>query len=155
MIGCDAYYSRNSSDADLIRQAREDSLVLLTSDVQLYRAAIARSVECFLIQGTNESVRLANLADRFNLQLKINTERSRCPSCGAPIKPVRKDEIAARIPTATFKLYQSFWICPNASCAKIYWQGSHWKRIEETLENARIILENKQHDREESTIPVS
>jgi len=146
MIGCDAYYSRDGSDADLMRQAREDSLVLLTCDVQLYRVAIARGVECFLIQGTNESERLANLAARFNIELKIDTERSRCPACGALIKCVNKEKIATRIPTATFKLYQSFWVCPNASCAKVYWQGSHWKRIEETLQNARIILENKQRE---------
>jgi len=156
ILGCDANYSRNGSDADLIRQAREDSLVLLTCDVQLYRTAIARNVDCYLIQGNSESERLANLAARFNLELKIDTARSRCPACGALVKLVRKDEVATRIPKATFKLYQTFWICPNASCAKVYWQGSHWKRIEETLENARIILENKQHEhREKSTIPIS
>jgi len=155
MIGCEARYAKNSSDTELIRVARENSLVLLTCDVQLYRAAIARNVECFLIQGANESERLANLAARFNIQLDIATERSRCPACGEVIKPANKDEIAPRIPTATFKLYQSFWICSNTSCAKIYWQGSHWKRIEETLENARMILENKQHEiREKNPIPL-
>jgi len=156
MIGYDAYYSKNSPDADLLHRAEEESLILLTCDVQLYRAAVARDVESFLVQGTNESERLANLAARFNLTLRIDTNRSRCPVCGSHIKPVTKGEIASRIPPATFKLYQSFWICTEASCAKVYWQGSHWERIEETLENARMILENRQHeDREKSPIPIS
>ena len=147
MIGYDAFYSRNSLDADLLHRAKEDSLILLTCDLQLYRAAIARDVECFLVQGTDEPERLANLAARFNLELKIDTKRSRCPACGSHITPVTKMDIASRIPPATFKLYQSFWICTKASCAKVYWRGSHWKKIEETLENARLILENRQHEK--------
>jgi uncharacterized protein with PIN domain len=154
MIGCDAWYDKDGSDAVLLQRAKQDSLILLTCDVQLYRAAIARNIECFLVEGNDEPERLASLAARFNLKLNIDTERSRCPVCGSYIKPVGKEEIASRVPPATFKIYQSFWICTNASCAKVYWQGSHWKRIEETLENARLILENRQQeDREKSSIP--
>lgn len=153
MIGCEASYYKGNSDSDLLRQAKENSLVLLTSDLQLYRTAIARHVECFLVEGT-ETEQLASIAHRFNLELSIDTEKSRCPTCGSRIRPVKKEEIASRIPPATFKLYQSFWICTKTSCAKIYWQGSHWKRIEERLEDARLILESKQQeDRERSTIP--
>jgi uncharacterized protein len=156
MIGYDAWYYKEYSDAELLQQAKQESLALLTCDVQLYRAAIARNIECFLVEGTDEPEKLANLAARFNLRLDIDTERSRCPVCGSHIKPVEKREIASRIPPATFKIYQSFWSCTNAACAKVYWQGSHWKRIEETLENARIILERRQHEgREKSSIPIT
>ena len=154
LLGCETYYYRNSSDSELLQRAKEDSLILLTCDVQLYRAAIARSVECFLVEGTNEPERLAHLALRFSLELNIDTETSRCPSCGSRIQSVEKMKIASRIPPATFKLYQSFWICTNASCTKVYWRGSHWKRIEETLENARLILESKQREGKEKT-PIS
>jgi uncharacterized protein with PIN domain len=145
MIGCEACYHKSSSDADLLKRAKENCLVLLTCDLQLYRTAIARDVECFLVEGTDEPEQLASLAARFNLKLSIDAERSRCPTCGSRIKPVKKEEIASRIPPTTFKLYQSFWICTKVSCAKVYWHGSHWKKIEETLGNARLILENRQH----------
>jgi uncharacterized protein with PIN domain len=155
MIGCDAWYDKDGSDAVLLQRAKQDSLILLTCDVQLYRAAIARNIECFLVEGNDEPERLASLAARFNLKLNIDPERSRCPVCGSYIKPVGKEEIASRVPPATFKIYQSFWICTNASCAKVYWQGSHWKRIEETLENARTILEHTQHQlREKNALSV-
>jgi hypothetical protein len=156
MIGCDARYYKGGLDSDLLQRAKEESLVLLTCDLQLYRTAIARDVECFLVEGIDETERLANLAARFNLKLSINTERSRCPACGSRIKSVKKEEIASRVPPATFKLYQSFWVCTKATCAKVYWQGSHWKRIEERLENARLILESRQHqDREKTSVPNS
>jgi uncharacterized protein with PIN domain len=148
MIGCEASYFKDGSDAMLLQRAKQNSLILLTCDVQLYRTAIAKNLECFLVEGDNEPERLANIAARFNLKLNIDMERARCSVCGSTIEPVRKEKIASRIPPATFKIYQSFWICTNASCAKIYWQGSHWKRIEETLENARTILEQQQESDE-------
>jgi uncharacterized protein with PIN domain len=153
MIGCDASYSKDSSDNVLLLRAKQESFVLLTSDVQLYRAAIAKDVECFLVEGQDEPERLASLALKFNLKLEIDTTNSRCPVCGSPIKLISKDEVTHLVPPATFNVYESFWICTNASCAKVYWQGSHWKRIEETLEKAREIFERKRHQlRENSAI---
>ena len=154
MIGYDAQYSKGHPDTELLEKAKKGSMVLLTSDLQLYRTAIARDIECFLVEGGNETERLANLAARFNLKLDIDVQNSRCPVCGSPIKPVKKEEIASRIPPTTFKLYQSFWVCTKTSCAKVYWRGSHWKRIEKTLESARIILEDrKRGGRENRTVP--
>ncbi|MFQ6086405.1 MAG: Mut7-C RNAse domain-containing protein, partial [Candidatus Bathyarchaeia archaeon] len=34
-----------------------------------------------------------------------------------------------------------FWECPG--CGKVYWRGSHWRRIGKTLSQAKEILENK------------
>ena len=154
IIGCEAWYSRDSSDDELLRRAEQESLVLLTADVQLFRTAIAKSIEAFLVEGQYETERLANVAVRFGLTLELDTTKSRCPVCGFAIRSVTKDQIANLVPPTTFKVYQSFWICTNASCAKVYWQGSHWKRIEETLVNSREILERKKfRDRGELSIP--
>jgi len=153
MIGCDAFYSKDSLDNDLLFRAKHDSLVLLTSDVQLYRTGIARGIECFLVEGHEEAERLASLAAKFNIRLEIDTATSKCPLCGSSIKPVSRDMVARLVPPTTFNLYESFWICTNASCAKVYWQGSHWKRIEETLEKAREILERQLREKNSVSFP--
>jgi uncharacterized protein with PIN domain len=142
MIGHEAIYQNNAEDHDLLALAKRDSLILLTSDEELYRTATSRGTESFLVQGKNETKRLAELAERYKLDLQIDTANSRCPICGSPIKETPKDEIQASIPSATFKVYQSFWVCTNPKCAKVYWQGSHWKKIEQTLADARNILDN-------------
>ena len=145
ILGHEAQYLKNGSDKKLLSHAKDDSLILLTSDAQLYRTAISKGVESFLINSKDNPERLADLAHRFNLKLEIDLTQSRCPTCGSPIKPILKDKATNSVPPTSFKVYQSFWACTNNSCAKLYWQGSHWKKIEETLRNAREILERKQN----------
>ena len=145
MLGYEAAYVNDSSDKDLLSIAKHDSLILLTSDEELYRTAAMKGIETSLVQGRTEPERLANLAERYNLRLEIDTTISRCPLCGFPLRGISKGEAGASVPPATFKVYQSFWACTNPKCAKVYWQGSHWKKIEQTLGNARKILDAKRN----------
>jgi hypothetical protein len=142
MLGYDTIYQNDRSDNDLLAAANQDSLILLTSDEELYRTASIRGLESFLIQGRTEPERLANLARRYNLTLKINPDNSRCPTCGSPIMKTPKNEVESAVPPATFKVHSTFWVCTNPKCAKVYWQGSHWKKIEQTLETAKKILDS-------------
>ena len=140
MLGCDVSYQNDRSDSELLSTAKSNSLILLTADEELYRTATFRGIQSFLVQGKTEPERLAELADRYNLELEIDTNKSRCPTCGCPIKETSKQELEGLIPAATFKVYKTFWVCTNPNCAKIYWQGSHWKKIEQTLQAAKKIL---------------
>jgi len=141
MLGYDAEYMNNSEDNDLITSARENSRILLTSDEQLYSTAAGRGVDCFLVEGRTEAERLANLAARYGLDLRIDTAISRCPMCGSLIRETSKVEVEGLVPKATFENYEEFWVCTNPKCGKVYWQGSHWSKIEQTLQKARSILD--------------
>lgn len=145
MLGYEAVYLNDSPDHDLLSIAKRDSLVLLTSDEELYRTAAMRGIETSLVQGRTEPERLAGLAERYDLRLEIDTAISRCPACGSPIREVPKEDVEGSVPPATFKVYQSFWLCTNPKCSKVYWQGSHWQKIEQTLESARKILDTKRN----------
>ena len=142
MLGYETVYEKDRSDIDLLATAKRDSLILLTSDEELYRTASIRGLESFLIQGRTEPERLAHLARRYNLTLRIDPKDSRCPTCGSPIRETPKAEVEGSVPPATFKVYSTFWVCTNPKCAKIYWQGSHWKKIGQTLEMAKKILDS-------------
>ena len=156
ILGYDSQYLRDASDNHLLSQAKHESRILLTSDTQLYRTAISRGVSCFLISTQSEPERLAHLAHRFNMNLKLNPSTSRCPLCGSAIKPVKAEEILGDVPPETIKLYKRFWTCTNRSCAKVYWHGSHWKNIEETIRSASEILERKRkHGTGDFSVPFS
>jgi len=151
MMGYEATYMNDSPDRDLLALAKRESLILLTSDEELYRIAISKGIDSFLIQGRTEAERLAGLAQRYHLNLRIDTAMSKCPVCGSALHEARKMEVEALVPPTTFKVYQSFWLCENPKCGKVYWQGSHWNRIEQTLESAKRILDAKRNvEREES-----
>ena len=141
MLGQDVEYSRSLNDEQLIKTAKAENRVLLTRDLKLYPQARKRGVSTTLVKGATEAEKLAYLAKLFNFKLEIDVTVSRCPKCNTPIRPVSKDKIVDRIPEATSTYYDDFWECP--SCGQIYWRGSHWKRIEETLEEARRVLKSE------------
>jgi hypothetical protein len=135
MIGCDIKYFNDLDDEELISISVKEKRVLLTRDIELFRRAVSKGADAFLVEGRDEIEKLAEIGKHFDLNLEIDVEKSRCPKCNARIHPVSKSEVEGRIPPATFKFYDEFWECP--SCKQIYWQGSHWKRIRRTLSEAR------------------
>jgi len=139
MLGQDVEYTGSMDDKKLIEKTKKEDRVLLTRDLELYQQATARGVEAYLVEGSTETQRLANLAKRFRLKLEIDVEISRCPKCNTRIKPVPKDKILEKIPKTTASNYDEFWLCPG--CSQVYWRGAHWKRIDKTLREAKLRLE--------------
>ncbi len=135
MLGHDVKYYNATDDKDLIKAAKAEGRILLTRDNILYRRALRENVEAFLVRGESEHERLAELAGEYNLKLEIDMASSRCPKCNSKIIPVRKEAIIDLIPETTSRFYNDFWRC--SGCGKVYWRGSHWRRIEETLNLAR------------------
>jgi len=135
MLGQNVKYSKSVNDKQLIEVAKRERRILLTRDHELYQQAMMQGVDSFLVEGATEAEKLADLAKRFNLKLEIDVTVSRCPKCNTRIKPVPKDKVIDRVPKTTFSSYDEFWECPN--CRQVYWQGSHWCRIEKTLGRAR------------------
>lgn len=144
ILGHDAEYTGSMDDKELIQKAKNENRILLTRDVELYKQAIAKGAEAFLVENPNQTANLASLAKRFNLRLEVNVEISRCPKCNGTIRSVSKSEIAEKIPTATSSNYSEFWQCQQ--CGQVYWRGAHWNRIEETLDDARKALERIKAD---------
>ena len=140
MLGQDVKYSNSLDDKQLIKTAKAENRVLLTRDLKLYQRARKQGLDTTLVMGATEAEKLASLAKRFNFKLEIDIAISRCPKCNTRIELVSKGKIVDRIPEATSTYYDDFWECP--SCGRIYWRGSHWKRIEKTLREARQALKS-------------
>ena len=132
ICGYDAEYLRSAPDEEIIKRAADEGRVLLTRDRQLYRKAVRAGLEALLVEGKSDAEKLASVSRRFSLVL--DPERSRCPVCGAPLASIDKEAVRDRVPLRTFEAYGEFWAC--SSCGKVYWRGSHWRNILETLEEA-------------------
>ena len=141
MLGQDVEYSRSLNDEQLIKTAKAENRILLTRDLKLYQLARKRGVNTTLVRGATEAEKLASLAKRFNFKLEIDVTVSRCPKCNTPVKSISKDKIVDMIPETTSTYYDEFWECPG--CGQIYWRGSHWRRIEKTLKEARRALKSE------------
>ena len=145
MMGQDVVYLHGLDDEKLLAIARDENRVLLTRDLELYKRSIARGIGVFYVEGKNEVERLAAVAERFGLALEIDLKSSRCPICNIAIQPVPKEAIASKVEKNTFAHYDEFWECPK--CGKVYWQGAHWPKIRETLEEAKTALKKVQTSR--------
>jgi len=135
ILGYDVEYSSTLSDKELIETAKAEGCILLTRDLQLFQQASMQNAESFFVEGTNETEKLAAMANRFNLKLEVDVSVSRCPKCNTRIGPIPKEKVVSRVPEKTFSRYEEFWECPN--CKQVYWQGAHWERINETLKAAQ------------------
>ncbi len=138
MLGHDVKYANDLEDKTLLKIAKTEKRILLTRDVELFKQATSQQADAFLVPGKNEAERLAVLSRRFGLSLELDPFASRCPKCNSKIRPVSKEQISEKIPSSTKMVYNDFWQC--LKCGAVYWQGAHWKRIVETLDEAKKIM---------------
>lgn len=139
MLGYETEYDPKSNDNKLLERLQEKGVVLLTRDEELYHRAESRSLTAVLVRGETEEQRLGQLAKTVGVHLDIDMATTRCPQCGSKLDEISKEEASKRVPADSLKLYDKFWSCSNSECAKTYWIGSHWKRIHQTLDEARKI----------------
>ncbi len=129
--GVDTEYRKDTPDDALIEEALTDSRILLTRDEALVNRAHKRGVEAIYVENGDEKV-LSQLSEKLNLTL--DPTRARCPKCNHAVEKVAKAEVAGKVPEGTYAAVDDYWVCPG--CGGIYWRGSHWPRIVETLSNA-------------------
>jgi uncharacterized protein with PIN domain len=145
MLGQDVIYSTQLSDNELLDLAKTECRVLLTKDFELYKRAVGRGLEAFYVEGKTESDRLAKVAKRYGLTLTVDMDKSHCPICNTKLQAVPKERLKEELEKNTYTYYDQFWKCPN--CGQVYWQGAHWKQINNTLNQALIKLKK---DKEEN-----
>lgn len=137
ILGHYTRYDRDSTDKMLLTQAEKEQMILLTRDEELYKRAVSKNIGALLVFGESEDERLAQLSQSFGISLTIDTDRTMCPECGNILKDASREEVSGHVPSASLRLHDQFWKCENPDCAKIYWMGSHWRQIHQTLTKAR------------------
>lgn len=138
MLGYDTKYANDLNDDEILRVAADEERIILTKDYQLFRKANANGIKAVLVEGVSHAEKLADLSRQLNIRLEIDIRRSRCPKCNSPIKSIAKENIREKVPASTYEMYDEFWIC--VGCGQIYWKGSHWKKINSSLNQAKKIL---------------
>ena len=129
IIGYDTLYFVDKEDDELRDEAQESSRMLVTRDDELYRIAVKNGIDAFHIISEKTIDQLKELAD--GLGLKMVPLNTRCPKCNGVLESVKKEAVKERVPEVSFNAFKEFWVCTE--CNSVYWRGSHWVQIEETL----------------------
>lgn len=146
ICGYDTRFIQNAQDEMLLELAGDEDRVLLTRDRLLIRKALRLGQAAFLIEGESDAEKLASVSKRFGLDLE--TQMSRCSDCGGKLCSISREELKDKVSKGTFNAYEKFWVC--CSCNKVYWKGSHWKNITNTIAEARqligVLRDNSEQD---------
>jgi uncharacterized protein len=131
ILGYDAEYARGE-DTALIERARETGRTLLTRDTGLVRR---RDVPPhLLVHSDHVSDQLRQVIQTFDLTPAGPSAR-RCPRCNTAVEPCTKAEVFGRVPEFVWSSQDAFWGCPV--CGRLYWAGSHWRRMDDTIRALR------------------
>ena len=132
MLGFDALYRNSFSDAELAAISSEEQRILLTRDRGLLKhGAVTHG---YWLRQTGGRRQLAEVVARFDLASSIQPF-TRCMACNGLLLPVPKDRVRHLLPARTAELYEEFCQCPE--CDRIYWPGSHYRRMREWIEKLR------------------
>jgi len=129
MAGYDTLYDNHYHDDEVEALATDDDRIVLTRDRELLkRRAIVHG--CY-VHALDPEQQLRELFARLALASGARPF-SLCLHCNLPLRAVDKDSILERLPESVRVLHHSFTTCD--SCGRIYWKGSHYKRMAALLD---------------------
>ena len=131
LAGLDTAYRDDADDAALAELADREGRILLTRDQGLLkRRAVTYG---YFVRETNPHRQFVEVLRRFGpLDLQ---PFSRCLRCNHVLMKVSKSAVDAALQPRTREHYDRFETC--SGCGRVYWRGSHWRRLRHAIEAAR------------------
>jgi uncharacterized protein with PIN domain len=129
LAGFDTLYENGCSDAQIELRAREEGRIVLTRDRELLkRRGITHG--CF-VRAQRPREQLREVIARLDLSRSMRPF-SRCLACNEMLAPVDKAAVGDRLPPDVRDRHERFTACRG--CGRIYWEGSHWRRMRAIVE---------------------
>ena len=128
--GYEALWQADIADAELIRQARELTDTVLTTDSLLMERRLVRDriIPAFWLPPT------LSIADQLTLvvrEFELSARPPRCMACGGELVRGDKEALRERIPPRTYRWLDEYFLC--SECDRLFWHGTHWQRIKDRL----------------------
>lgn len=114
-------------DQEILAKARQEKRYLITRDKHFLEM---KDNECVIFLSGNT---VSECIEELEHKLPIDWQKApftRCLICNHELVSCEPDE---RIPEDILSTQSQFWNCP--ACQKIYWEGSHTKRMRRWLIN--------------------
>jgi uncharacterized protein with PIN domain len=124
LLGFDTLFRNDFEDDEIIDISLEEKRIILTRDKGILKQnAVTHG---YFIRNDDPKKQLTEVIERFQLQNSFRPF-SRCSNCNGELEEVAKSKLKTILPNDTLNYYNEFWNCTG--CGKIYWEGSHFGRI--------------------------
>lgn len=136
LLGYDTLYFHHIGDNEMIRISRSEERILVTRDRDLFQRSrrISGDRSAVLITGDQLAGQISearvNACHYFSV-MPSHSKRPRCGVCNGPLQAISKEALPSHIPSHVRHAHSQFQQC--ASCTRIYWGGSHRKKIDQTI----------------------
>ena len=141
MFGFDTLYYNHTEDTELLTIGMQEGRVLLTRDKMLFQRAINGGISSVLLDGSDDVDDMAHVLKSSGIySAEFLPEKSRCPLCNSVLDKRNKDSIDKLIPAKVLNMHERFYFCKQ--CNKVYWEGSHFKKLQEFGLNVKMRLNN-------------
>ncbi|MFA7056764.1 MAG: Mut7-C RNAse domain-containing protein [Candidatus Cloacimonadales bacterium] len=127
LLGYDTKVIRSVSLLNLIRIAKKEKRIIITRSKEILKHPL--EFERIFIHSDQLEAQLEEL--RPFLKYEEEFVFTRCPEDNDLLVAIDKEKIIDLIPAKVAELYDSFKICRK--CGRVYWQGSHYEKIEDLL----------------------
>jgi uncharacterized protein with PIN domain len=124
LLGLDSAYRQDWDDATLIDHALAERRIILTRDVAILKQG--RVTHGYWVRSHQPACQLEEIIEAFDLRRQL-APFTRCLECNGEIGPVDSAELAGQVPADILDRFDRFWQC--AECRRVYWQGSHYRRL--------------------------
>jgi uncharacterized protein with PIN domain len=129
ILGFDTWYFREGGDPHLLKLHTETRRVLLTRDTRLVKCrGVGRYV---LVTSDHWEEQLRQVLEALSLAVCEESVLTRCIVCNRPLDRLAPEEAYARVPDYVAGSISTFHGC--GSCGKVYWAGTHRKRMAEVF----------------------
>jgi uncharacterized protein with PIN domain len=134
MAGFDTLYENGYQDEEIVAIAGRQARTVLTRDRELLkRREVGQG--CYLHTIRPEQ-QLRELFGRLGLAA-LARPFTLCLHCNLPLRPVAKAEVLERLPESVRQQHTAFTTCD--ACHRVFWKGSHHKRMLAVLEGANAL----------------
>lgn len=131
VLDFDTVDAPHPSDHVLVELAAAEDRVLLTRDRHLLREL--RPHRALEITSDDPLAQLEQVLVACDIR-RAGPLFTRCLECNAPLVELPREEAAELVPPRSRDLPGPVRRCPR--CARVYWQGSHVRRMQAALEHA-------------------
>jgi uncharacterized protein with PIN domain len=128
MAGFDTLYANDFDDAEIAALSSSGNRIVLTRDRDLL---IRKEIKfgCYV-----RALKAEDQAQQVFARYQLSTQArpfSLCLACNTVLRSVAKSKVASGLPPRVRDLHQEFSCCDL--CGRVYWKGSHWRRMDELL----------------------
>ena len=137
ILGFDTVYFSENDAAAFIKKAGQEGRVILSRNTKLKNSSVYP--DFLFITDDQPSDQLRQVVYYFGIHCEGDRLFTRCIHCNQRLLAVHPEEIKNKIPPYILSIHPNFFLCPQ--CKKVYWSGTHLKKMEEIL---RKILGKKE-----------